>query len=179
MCCAPQTHHQALPATWCDKGKRDLPCFTQQEESLQSACTQTRDPWSVIIFDSQWNWKLCYNKVLPFPWITFSGAPPLEDTRMFWDSTCSESNNSHFLGSTSSIQCKLRSCRLTTAKKVGVFFCRNQQGSFEMIVFCINILDSPHPHKSWCLTSSWLFKALKNVTGSETLVSWTEFSVAL
>lgn len=43
-------HHKALLPTWCGKGKRDSLCFTQQGESLQSACKQARDPWSIIIF---------------------------------------------------------------------------------------------------------------------------------
>lgn len=40
--------------------------------------------------------------------------------------------------------------------------------------FCINILHSPHLQKRWCLTSLCLFKAVKNVTGSEnqTPVAW-------
>lgn len=40
--------------------------------------------------------------------------------------------------------------------------------------FCISILDSSHLQKNWCLTSLCLFKAVKNVTGSEdqTAVAW-------
>lgn len=145
MCCAPQTHHQALPATWCDKGKRESPFFTQQEENLQSTCTQARDQWSRLFlkvsrFGNSAAIKLCHSHGLLLVEILL-----WRTQGVFWVSICSESDNSHLLGSasTSSTQWKTRSCSLTAAKKLGRFFCGNQQWSFEMIVFASWILLTP------------------------------------
>lgn len=68
-CVALLKHHKALLTTWCGKEKSDSLCFTQQEESLQSACKQVRDPWSIIIFKGGRNGDSAAAKLCRHLWL--------------------------------------------------------------------------------------------------------------
>lgn len=68
-CVALLKHHKALLTTWCGKERSDSLCFTQQEESLQSACKQARDPWSIIIFKGGRNGDSAAAKLCRHLWL--------------------------------------------------------------------------------------------------------------
>lgn len=110
---------------------REIPPFSH---SKRKTCRvhvhklETRDPWLFLKVSRTGN---CCNKVLPFPWITFSGDPLLEDTR----SVALKATIATFLGQLLLVLLRAKSGAVHWQLLRNWFFCRNQQWSFEMIGF--------------------------------------------
>lgn len=90
-CVALLKHHKALHTTWCGKEKSDSLCFSQQEESLQSACKQARHPWSIIIFKGGRNGdSAAASSAVIFDYFQWNSFFVEQKECSLWVSACSE-----------------------------------------------------------------------------------------